>query len=48
MTASGSYNLPASAGDVATEIERLAAQARPGWDKEARALSSFVLRDDRA
>lgn len=48
MTDSGSYNLPASAGDVATEIERLAAQARLGWDKEARALSWFGLRDGMA
>jgi ubiquinone/menaquinone biosynthesis C-methylase UbiE len=45
MTASGSYDLPASHRDVAAEIQRLAAQARSGWDKESRTLSWLGLKD---
>ena len=45
MSASGSYQLPASHRDAQAEIERLAAQAHSGWDKEARSLSWFGLKD---
>jgi ubiquinone/menaquinone biosynthesis C-methylase UbiE len=45
MTASGSYHLQAAHSDVGAEIERLAAQARLGWDKEARTLAWFGLQD---
>jgi len=45
MTASGSYDLQASHRDVTAEIQRLAAQARSGWDKESRTLSWFGLKD---
>lgn len=45
MSASGSYNLPASHHDAQAEIERLAAQAHSGWDKESRTLSWFGLKD---
>ncbi len=45
MTTSGSYNVRASHRDVNAEIERLAAQARLGWEKEARTLSWFGLKD---
>ncbi len=45
MSASGSYHLPASHRDAQAEIERLAAQAYSGWDKESRTLSWFGLKD---
>jgi len=45
MSTSGSYNLPASNRDAQAEIERLAAQAHSGWDKESRTLSWFGLKD---
>ena len=45
MSASGSYKLPASQRDAQAEIERLAAQANSGWDREARTLSWFGLKD---
>lgn len=45
MAASGSYDLHNSHRDAATEIQRLAAQARSGWAKEARVLSWFGLQD---
>jgi predicted methyltransferase len=45
MSASGSYNLPASHRDAQAEIERLAAQAHSGWDKESWTLSWFGLND---
>jgi ubiquinone/menaquinone biosynthesis C-methylase UbiE len=45
MSASGSYHLPASQPDAQAEIERLATQARSGWDKESRVLSLFGLQD---
>jgi len=45
MSASGSYHLPASPRDAQAEIERLAAQAHSGWDKESRTLSWFGLKD---
>lgn len=45
MTASGSYDLHASHRDASAEIQRLAAQARSGWEKEARILSWFGLDD---
>ncbi len=45
MTASGSYDLQTSHRDVTAEIQRLAAQARSGWDKESRTLSWFGLKD---
>jgi SAM-dependent methyltransferase len=45
MRASGSYHLPASSRDAHAEIERLAAQAHDGWDKESRMLSWFGLKD---
>jgi ubiquinone/menaquinone biosynthesis C-methylase UbiE len=45
MSDSGSYNLPASQHAAQAEIERLAAQAHSGWDKEARTLSWFGLKD---
>lgn len=45
MSASGSYELPSSPRDAQAELERLAAQARSGWDKEARMLSWFGLKD---
>jgi ubiquinone/menaquinone biosynthesis C-methylase UbiE len=45
MSASGSYHLPISHRDAQAEIERLAAQAHSGWDKESRTLSWFGLKD---
>ena len=45
MSGSGSYHLPASRRDAQAEIERLAAQAHSGWDKESRTLSWFGLKD---
>jgi SAM-dependent methyltransferase len=45
MSTSGSYHLPASPRDAHAEIERLAAQAHDGWDKESRTLSWFGLKD---
>lgn len=45
MSESGSYHLPDSDHDAQREIERLAAQAQGGWDKEARVLSWFGLND---
>jgi ubiquinone/menaquinone biosynthesis C-methylase UbiE len=45
MTASGSYDLHASHRDVAAEIQRLAAQARHGWEKESRTLCWFGVHD---
>lgn len=45
MSASGSYHLPASDRDAQAEIARLATQARSGWDKEARTLFWFGLKD---
>ena len=45
MTASGSYDVHASHRDTHAEIQRLAAQARSGWDKESRTLSWFGLKD---
>jgi ubiquinone/menaquinone biosynthesis C-methylase UbiE len=45
MRASGSYHLPAAPRDAQAEIERLAAQAHAGWDKESRTLSWFGLKD---
>ena len=45
MGASGSYNLPTSHRRAQAEIERLAAQAHSGWDKESRTLSWFGLKD---
>ncbi|MFK7802073.1 MAG: methyltransferase domain-containing protein [Anaerolineae bacterium] len=45
MSDTGSYKLPAAKQDAQTEIERLAAQARSGWDKEARMMSWFGLKD---
>jgi ubiquinone/menaquinone biosynthesis C-methylase UbiE len=45
MSASGSYNLPAAHREAQAEIERLAAQAHTGWDKESRTLSWFGLKD---
>jgi SAM-dependent methyltransferase len=45
MTASGSYNIGETHRDVNSEIQRLAAQARLGWEKESRNLSWFGLMD---
>lgn len=45
MTASGSYDISESHRDVNAEIQRLAAQARLGWEKEARTLLWFGLKD---
>ena len=45
MTTSGSYDIRESHRDAKAEIERLAAQARLGWEKEARTLSWFGLKD---
>lgn len=45
MSASGSYNLPASQPDARAEIKRLSVQAQSGWDKESRTLSWFGLQD---
>lgn len=45
MTDSGSYDLHASHRSVDAEIQRLAAQAREGWSKEARTLSWLGLKD---
>lgn len=45
MSASGSYNLPASRRDAQAEIDRLASQARSDWDRESRTLSWFGLND---
>jgi len=45
MTTSGSYDVHAAHRDANAEIQRLAAQARLGWEKEARTLSWFGLED---
>lgn len=45
MAASGSYDAQKSHRSVDAEMERLAAQARLGWGKEARTLAWFGLRD---
>jgi ubiquinone/menaquinone biosynthesis C-methylase UbiE len=45
MSPSESYQLPASHREAQAEIERLAAQAHSGWDKESRTLSWFGLKD---
>lgn len=45
MTTSGSYNVRATQRDWKAEIERLAAQARLGWEKEARILLQAGLKD---
>ena len=45
MTNSGSYDFRKLHRDADAEIQRLAAQARLGWDKEARCLSRFGLKD---
>lgn len=45
MTTSGSYDVSASHRDANAEIQRLAAQACLGWDKEAHTLSLFGLKD---
>lgn len=45
MTDSGSYDLHGSHRSVSAEIQRLAAQARLGWAKEARTLSWFGVQD---
>lgn len=45
MSKSGSYKLPESEQKAQIEIERLAAQAQSGWDKESRTLSWFGLKD---
>lgn len=41
----GSYDVHASHRDAGAEIQRLAAQARLGWEKEARTLFWFGLKD---
>lgn len=48
MSASGSYDMHASHRDADAEIQRLAAQARHGWDKEARTLTWFGVADGMA
>jgi ubiquinone/menaquinone biosynthesis C-methylase UbiE len=45
MSASGSYDVRASHRDANAEIQRLADQARLGWEKEARTLTWFGLKD---
>jgi ubiquinone/menaquinone biosynthesis C-methylase UbiE len=45
MKNSGSYDASASHRDTEAEIERLRAQALLGWEKEARTLTWFGLRD---
>jgi SAM-dependent methyltransferase len=45
MNSSGSYNVREQHRDTQAEIERLAAQARLGWPKEARTLAWFGLQD---
>ena len=45
MTKSGSYDYQKMNRDADAEIQRLAVQARMGWDKEARFLSWFGLHD---
>lgn len=45
MSKKGSYELPKSKQKAETEIKRLATQAQSGWDKEARMLSWFGLKD---
>ncbi len=45
MTCSGSYDVHRSHRDAEAEIQRLAAQASLGWEKEARTLSWFGLKD---
>lgn len=45
MSASGSYDLHGSHRDANAEIQRLAAQASSGWQKEARGLAWFGLND---
>src|SRR5262245_23301383 len=41
----GSYNVHDSHRSAEAEIQRLAAQARLGWEKEARNLTWFGLKD---
>lgn len=45
MNASGSYHASTRHRDLETEIQRLHAQARLSWEKEARTLARFGLRD---
>lgn len=45
MTTSGSYDVQQSHRSVDAEMQRLASQARSGWEKEARTLSWLGLRD---
>lgn len=45
MTSSGSYDVNQSHRDADSEVQRLAAQARLGWEKEARTLAWFGLKD---
>lgn len=45
MISKSSYDVQASHRDANAEIQRLAAQARLGWDKESRTLSWFGLQD---
>ncbi len=45
MATSGSYDVDKQHRDAKSEIERLAAQARLGWNKEARTLAWFGLKD---
>ncbi len=45
MTTSGSYVFKDEQRDTKKEIERLAAQARLGWKKEARTLTWFGLKE---
>lgn len=45
MSASGSYDLHGSHRNAEAEIQRLASQARSGWQKEARGLGWFGLED---
>ena len=45
MTVPGSYDVSESHRDANAEIQRLAAQARLGWEKEARTLLWFGLKD---
>lgn len=45
MSTSGPHNVRGSRRDANTKIQRLAAQARLGWEKEARTLSWFGLND---
>ncbi|MGE5223565.1 MAG: class I SAM-dependent methyltransferase [Omnitrophica WOR_2 bacterium] len=45
MSSSGSYDIQSQHRDANSEIQRLAAQARLGWEKEARTLTWFGLKD---